>query len=98
MTPLENLMVSELGSAYTPTTHTYSILSPAKAAQRLAAGGWTKEKEVVRRHANGNDEYLTILSKPTPKPAPPPTPTPTPKLTAAERVKEAIRGSRNSSR
>lgn len=92
MNPLLHFITSELGSTYIPTTHTYSILGPAKAAQRLAAGGWTKEKEVVRRHANGNDEHLVILSKPIPLP---PKPAVAP-VAAAERVKEAIRGSHRS--
>lgn len=104
MTPLQHLITSELGFSYNPEAKVYSMLSPAKAAVRLLEAGWTKEKEVVRHHANGNDEYLTIISKPAPPPPPPPTrPTPTPVETAAkpdpkpatiDRIKEAIRGSR----
>lgn len=91
MSNLERLVKNSLGIKYTPKVSSYSILSPEKATERLANGGWTEEASLVRRHANGNDEHLVILSRPHPKPQPP---VRTPNPTVVDRVKETIRGSR----
>lgn len=95
MTKLETLVVNALGDTYKPKAREYVVLTPDKAVARVAHKGWTHEKDVTRRHANGNDEYLVILSKPLPAPPPKPTPTPT-HTPVVEKVKEIIHGNRKS--
>lgn len=94
MSQLNTLLAVEIAD-YDPAAKEYTVLNPVKAIQRLARKeGWVAEKVVVRHLANGNDEHLHVLSRP--RPAPPTArAAPASKLeTAANKVKEAIRGNR----